>query len=50
MERWVCVQGSLEVWDGARGKKKRDVELSGNKILNMILVFHIIMMMCICQV
>lgn len=41
--------GLVQVWAGARGGKKRDTELLGIKVLNSTLVFHIIVVMCICQ-
>ena len=50
MERWVCAQGSLRVQDGARSGKKKDIELLGIKILKSTLIFHVIMMVYMCQV
>lgn len=44
MEKWVCVQGSLGLWEGSRSEKNRDTELLRIRTLNSAPVFHIIIM------
>jgi hypothetical protein len=41
----MCIK-LLGVWDGAKGWEKRDVEST----LRLNFIFHIIIMVCICQI